>query len=92
MPNHWQVAFENGNSLSICSLPPKTFYLTQKDSVAFAYPGGGCPLPFTTAGVFILSAKNYPLPETALQCSDGNVFLIIIIIWDFMVRFKGSYG
>jgi hypothetical protein len=40
MPNHWQVAFENGNSLSICSLPPKTFYLTQKDSVAFAYPGG----------------------------------------------------
>jgi len=36
MPNHWRVSFENGNSLSIYSLPPKIFYITQKDSVAFA--------------------------------------------------------
>jgi hypothetical protein len=57
------MGFENGNSLSICSLPLKTPHLTQKDSVVFAFPGGVYPLPFNTAGVIILSAKKCPSPE-----------------------------
>ncbi len=62
MPNHWRVGFENGNSLTICSLPPITHCIPQKDSAAFACPDGRYPLPFTTAGVFILSEKNSPSP------------------------------
>jgi len=65
MPNHWRVGSENGNSLTICSLLFRTYCVPQKNSAAFAYPGGKYPLPITTAGVFILSEKKFPLPESA---------------------------
>jgi hypothetical protein len=48
MPNHWRIGFENGNFLSICSLPVTTFCVPQKNLAAFAYPGGSRPLPFKT--------------------------------------------
>jgi hypothetical protein len=36
MPNHWRSDFENGNSLSICSLPEKIFNIARKGTAAFA--------------------------------------------------------
>jgi hypothetical protein len=36
MPNHWRLGFENGNSLSICSLLAKNVCVLPKDSAAFA--------------------------------------------------------
>jgi hypothetical protein len=62
MPNHWRVGFENGNSLTICSLQFRTYCFPPKDSADFAYPGGRNPLPFKTAGVFIMSQKKIPSP------------------------------
>jgi hypothetical protein len=56
------LGLENDNSLSICSLPEKIFCVPHYDIVAFAWPSGRHLLPFNTAGVIILSVKNYPLP------------------------------
>jgi hypothetical protein len=48
----------NGNCLSFCCLPAKTFRVPQKETVAFAYPSGRCPLPFSSTAVFSWSSKK----------------------------------
>ncbi len=52
----------NGNFLLFYSLLVKTICFPQMNIAAFAYPRGRSPLPFKTAGVIILSAKNSPRP------------------------------
>jgi len=68
MPNHKRLGFENGNYLSSYSLPDETLCFTQKYTAAFAYLGGRHPLPITTAGVIILSAKKSPWSGPAHMC------------------------